>query len=159
MEEFFLGLILTLQKLNVVDQQEIDIAIAALELGVLTVLDGLDKLVGEGLGGDVNHLEGVQIPVGSIAYGLDQVGLAEAHPAVDQTGIVGGTGILGDRYGRVGGEGVVLADNEVLEGIVTSQVGVFTGGRFSDAGMSGIGRSGGGSCRRRGFFFPPAEVL
>jgi hypothetical protein len=46
-EELLLRLLFVLEKLDVVDQEHVDIAVAALKPDAPTVLDGIDELVGE----------------------------------------------------------------------------------------------------------------
>ena len=54
-EELLLRLHLALQELDVVDQQHVDVAVAALEALRLVVADGVDEVVGELLGVHVAH--------------------------------------------------------------------------------------------------------
>ncbi|MPM16706.1 hypothetical protein SDC9_63087 [bioreactor metagenome] len=54
-EELLLGLDLALEELDVVDQQHVDLAVAAPELDGVVLRDRVDELVGELLGGDVAH--------------------------------------------------------------------------------------------------------
>ena len=55
-EESFLGLIFTLEELNVIHQQNIDVSILCLELRSLVVLNCVYKVVGEFFAGDVANL-------------------------------------------------------------------------------------------------------
>ncbi|CAI8356132.1 MAG: Uncharacterised protein [Cyanobium sp. ARS6] len=83
-EELFLGVFLTFDELNVVHKDEIGGPVAVTE-GLHAVLaDGTDQIVGEGLGGDVEHL-GVWIDLKAVmADGLHEMGFAEAHPSADE---------------------------------------------------------------------------
>ena len=46
-EEGFLGLIFSGEELDVIDQQDVYIAVLSLKLGILVVLDRIDEVVGE----------------------------------------------------------------------------------------------------------------
>jgi hypothetical protein len=52
-EESLLGLIFSLQELNVVNQQNVNIPIFGLKSRASVVLDGIDEVVGELFGGNV----------------------------------------------------------------------------------------------------------
>src|SRR6185437_8445225 len=54
-EELFLRLLLVFQELNVVDEQDIDFAVAATETFGLAIADRVDEVVGELFGTDVTH--------------------------------------------------------------------------------------------------------
>ena len=87
-EELLLEPLAVLQELDVVDQQDVDVAVAPLE-GVAGVgADGVDELVEERLGGDVAHLVVLVVVVDVVADGVQQVGLAEAGRAVDEQRVV-----------------------------------------------------------------------
>jgi hypothetical protein len=55
-EELLLGLDLALEELDVVDEQHVDVSVAALEAVLAVVADRVDELVGELLTGHVAHL-------------------------------------------------------------------------------------------------------
>ena len=59
MEKLFLGGLFSYNKLHVVDEQYVDAAVLVprnfVHGGAVSVSDGVDELVGEGLGGDVEH--------------------------------------------------------------------------------------------------------
>ena len=57
-----------------------------------------------------------------VADGVHQVGLAEAHPAVQEERVVGVPGPLGDRQAGGVGEAVGRADDEVREGVAGVEV-------------------------------------
>ena len=57
-------------------------------------------------------------PRGLVAHGVEQVGLAEPHPAVDEERVVGLGGQLGDGLAGRLGELVRRADDERVEGVL-----------------------------------------
>ena len=61
--------------------------------------------------------------VGIVADGVHQVGLAKAHAAVDEQGVVCLRGHLGHRQGHRVGEPVAAAHHEGIEGVLGVQVG------------------------------------
>ena len=128
-EELLLGLDLALQELDVVDQQHVDVAVAALEPVLPVVADRVDELVGELLAGHVADLGAGVEAAHVVADGVQQVGLAQAGVAVDQQRVVGLARRLGDRdRGRVR-EPVGRADDEGLEGVLRVEPGLERGRR------------------------------
>ena len=86
MEEFFLRRFLAGDELDVVDQQHIDAAVAvAKSLGGMRA-DGIDQVIGEFFRRDVQHLLPLCLRV--VADGVQQVSLAQSHPAVQKERIV-----------------------------------------------------------------------
>ena len=150
MEELLEGLLLALEELHVVDQQHVDVPVAALE-GVAGVgVHGVDELVEEGLGGDVTHPVGRVVVVHVAGDGLEQVGLAQAGVAVDEQGVPAPGRHLGHGLGGGVGEAVGPTDHEVLEGVAGVELDVAGGwGRVAGAGRS-TGPAGPGGRHRVG---------
>ena len=122
-EELFLGPLLVGDELDVVDEEEVDPAVAGPELVDLALLDRGDELVGELLARRVDDALARELGDDLVADGVHQVGLAEADPAVQEERVVGVAGPLGDRQaGRVG-EPVGRADDEVRERVARVEVG------------------------------------
>ena len=88
-EELLLGLGLALQELDVVDQQHVDVAVAALEAVLPVVADRVDELVGELFARDVADLRAAVEAADVVADRVQQVGLAQPGLAVDQERVVG----------------------------------------------------------------------
>ena len=103
MEELFLGALLAGEELDVVDEEQVDGAIALPELRGLVVPDGRDQVVGELLAREVLDPE-VGVALGeAVADSLEQMRLAEAHASVDEQGVVRLGRRVGDRQaGRLG---------------------------------------------------------
>jgi hypothetical protein len=117
-EELLLGLGLPLQELDVVDEEHVDVAVAALEAVLPVVADRVDELVGELLARDVAHLGSVVERADVVADGVEQVGLAQPGVAVDEQRVVGLARCLGHRHGGRVREAVGRADDEGLEGVL-----------------------------------------
>ena len=120
-EELLLRLLLALQELDVVDQQHVDVAVAALEAVLPVVADRVDELVGELLAGDVAHLGAGVEAAHVVPDRVQQVGLAEPGVAVDQQRVVGLARRLGDGDRGGVGEPVGRADDEGLEDVLRVQ--------------------------------------
>ena len=116
-KEFFLRTLLASEKLDVVYQEEIDLAITLSEFDQITVLDRVDELVDEQFTGDINHLYVFLLGPNVLADGLHQVGLAKTDTAINEQRVVGARGRL--RHGESGGmrNFVVRTDHERFEGI------------------------------------------
>ena len=114
-EELFLRPLLVGDELDVVDEQQVDPPVAGAELVDLALLDRGDELVGELLAGRVDDALARELGDDLVADGVHQVGLAEAHAAVQEERVVGVARALGDRQaGRVR-EAVGRPDDEVRE--------------------------------------------
>ena len=116
-EELLLDAFLALDELDVVDEQHVDVAVAALEGDLAVIAQRVDEVVGEFLGGDVLDAHTGKQSLGVVTGRVQQVGLAEAGLAPDEERVVGAGGRLGDRQGGGMGEPVGGADDEGVEGV------------------------------------------
>ena len=114
-EELLLGPLLVGDELDVVDEEQVDPAVAGAELVDLALLDRGDELVRELLGRRVDDALARELRGDLVADGVHQVGLAEAHPAVQEERVVGVPGALRHRQARRVGEAVGRPDDEVRE--------------------------------------------
>src|SRR4029450_9653613 len=89
MEKFLLRPLLTTEKLNVVNQKKVGLAITLPEFDQITVLDRVDELVDEELPRDVDHLHVFLFRPEELADGFHQMGLAQTDAAVNKEGIIG----------------------------------------------------------------------
>ena len=72
-EEFLLGALLAGEELDVVDEEDIDVAISAAELVGARVLDGGHEVIGETLRGDVK--DAAVVSPGGVPDGVQEMGL------------------------------------------------------------------------------------
>ena len=101
-EELLHRLFLALQELDVVDEEHVDLAVAALERAGLALADRVDEVVGELLGVHVAHPHARVEVLRVVADRVQQVRLAQAGVAVDEQRVVRLGRRLGDRdRGRV----------------------------------------------------------
>ena len=137
-EELLLRAFLVLQELDVVDQQHVDVAVAAAEAVLLAVPDHVDEVVGELLRADVPDLQAGVQGLRVMPDRVQQVGLAQPGVTVDEQRVVRLGRRLGDRdRGRVR-EPVARADDERLERVLGVQPGAAEpGGRLDPARPSG----------------------
>ena len=110
------------------------------ELRHAVVADGVDDVVREALGGDVEHGHVGEQVQDLVADRMEQMCLAEAHAPVDEEGVVGLGGELGHGLARGLGELVGRADHEGVERV--------PGGQAAGAGCRRV-RAGGRGARRR----------
>ena len=122
-EELFLRPLLVGDELDVVDEEQVDPAVAGPELVDLALLDRGDELVGELLARRVDDALARELGDDLVADGVHQVGLAEADAAVQEERVVGVAGALRDRQARRVGEAVGRADDEVRERVARVDVG------------------------------------
>ena len=114
-EELLLGPLLVGDELDVVDEEEVDPPVAGPELVDLALLDRGDELVRELLGRRVDDALARELGGDLVADGVHQVGLAEAHAAVQEERVVGVARALRHRQARRVGEAVGRPDDEVRE--------------------------------------------
>ena len=117
MEELFLESLFALDELDVVDEEHVDVAVSAAEVGRRVLADRVDVLVEERLGGDVAHLVVLVVGVHVVPDGVQQVGLAKAGRPVDEQRVVAASGRLGHAQGGGERELVGRALDEGLEGV------------------------------------------
>src|SRR5690606_13866937 len=117
-EELLLRRLLVRQELDVVDQEDVHLAVALAEAVALAVADGVDELVGELLRADVPHARARVEAARVVPDRVQQVRLAEARLPIDEEGVVrlGRRLRDGDR-GRVR-EPVGRADHERVEEVL-----------------------------------------
>ena len=127
MEEAFHRLLLVADELNVVDEEDVELAVAAVErldLGVIRLIEAnrVNELVRELFGVNVADLQVGHHRQRVVADGLQQVRLAQPGVAVDKEGIERRSRALGGRQGRGVRETVRGADHEGIEGELWVQV-------------------------------------
>ena len=141
-EELLLESFLALHELDVVDEQHVDVAVAALEVGDRVGTDAVDVLVQERLGAHVAHDVVLVVVVHVVADGVQQVRLAETRRAVDEQRVVAAPRGLGHAE-RCGERELVRRSlHEGLEGVPRVQAGeverlvAMVGGRRHPAAAS-----------------------
>ena len=103
------------EELDVVDEQDVDVAVRGLEGLDRAALERADELVGEGLGGRVEHGHPAAVVAHVVGDRVQQVGLAEPGRPADEQRVVGQPGHLGDGERGGVGEPVAVADDELVE--------------------------------------------
>ena len=136
-KELFLGALFLSEELDVVDQQDVDIAELVAKAGHLVVAQRVDHLVGELLAGDVADGSLRKALFYFMPNSLHQVGFAHSDATVEEEWVVGLGWPL--RYGLAGGVGklVAAADDEGVEGVARIQL---RGAVPIEAGLGGRGR-------------------
>ena len=117
MEEFLLRRGLSRDELYVVDHEHIDGAQPVAQLLAGALGDGVDQLICEVFGGDVEQLRVRIVPVNMVADGVHQVRLAQSRAAVEKERIVGVGRELGHGEGRRMGKAVRSAHDEGIESV------------------------------------------
>src|SRR6266545_3972040 len=136
-EELLLGALLARDELDIVDQEEIDVAVFAAELGGAIVADRVDQFVGEALRGEIEQAQRGVEAADLVADGVQEVSLPQSYSAVDEQGVVGRGRQFGNCLARRLGELVRVADDERVEGIPGREPG---GRRWSRGVARGAGR-------------------
>ena len=84
MEKFFLCPFFFGNKLNIVDQQHVNVPVFVAEFLVFVVLDGQDQLIGEGFAGYIKHLRRWILIQYKVRDGMHQVGFAQPGVSVQK---------------------------------------------------------------------------
>ena len=106
-EELLGGLVLSFQELDVLEQQDVHLAVAPFEGRQVRALEGGHELAGERLRRRVADLESADAERDVVADRLDEVRLADACVAIDEERVVCLAGELCD--GQAGGMGKAVA--------------------------------------------------
>ncbi len=125
MEKFFLGRFLAGNKLDIVDQQDIDLAIALAEGRGIMRADRIDQVVGELFGRDVQYLQ--TLLVSGVADGMQQVCFSKTHPAIQEQRVVGFGRVIGDSLAGGVRQAVAGPHHKVFEGVACIQGGIGRG--------------------------------
>ena len=121
-EELLLELLGALEELDVVDEQHVDLAVAAFEAGHALRAHRVDELVHHRLGRDVADALAREQLAHVMADRVQQVGLAEPGRAVDEQRVVGTGRALGHRQRGGVREAVRRADDELVERVAGIQL-------------------------------------
>src|SRR5882724_4567480 len=115
MEKFLLRPLLATEKLNVVNQKKVGLAITFPEFYQIAVLYRIDELVDEQLTREVNDLHVFPFRPDELADGLHQMGLAQTDAAVNEKRIVRTRRRLRDSETGCMRDFVIRADDERFE--------------------------------------------
>jgi hypothetical protein len=140
-EELFLCPVLARDELDVVDEEHVDGAVLVTEGGQAIEADGVDHLVDEAIGRDVQQVQAAAVPgLDVVPDGVHEVRLAQAHAAIQEERVVALGGDLGHRARRGVGELIGGADDEALECVLGVEDG--EGRRFLVGRRRGFGLRG-----------------
>ena len=122
MEELLLGRFLAGDELDIIDQQYVDRAVFFTERLCGVRADGVDHVVGEFLGGDIQHIQPAL--VAGVADGMKQVRLAKSDTPVQEQGVIGTRRFFRHRQAGGVGQAVPRADDKRIEVITRVQADV-----------------------------------
>ncbi len=143
MEERVLGGVFTPEKLDVINEENIDLAISLIKRRHLVCRDRIDVVVGEFFARHIANLHSGEESLCVVTNGMEKVCFAESRAAVDKEGVVGlGGGFADGERGRVG-ESVGRPDDEVVECVLGVEPGLASGNRHGGWAGGGHGNLGG----------------
>ena len=125
MEELLLRPLLVRQLIDVVDDEEVHVAVPVPEVLQVPPLDGGDEMVGEGFAAQVEYADVGEPRDNLVGDGLHEVRLAQAHGSMDEEGVEGVSRGFHHGLRRRLGQAVRRADDEVLEGVIGIERDVF----------------------------------
>src|SRR4029079_18799397 len=149
-EKLLLGAVLVGKELDVIDQEQVERVVEALEFIKRLLLVGAHHVRDVLLGMRVAHLRLFALGGQMVADGLQQVSLSQSYAAIDEKRVVGNPGVLGDLDCGRAGELVCLSGNEAVEREIAVEPGTLVMRRrvVRDSGRT-RGSPGGGTARRR----------
>ena len=115
MEKFLLRGFLAGDKLDIIDEEEVRVAVFVAEFVVAALLQGGDELVGELVALDIDDVVAGMIFMHDAGDGIQQMRLAEAGRAVNEQRVIRFRRIVGDRDGRRVRKAVGRADDEIIK--------------------------------------------
>ena len=115
MEKFLLRGFLAGDKLDIVDEEQVRIAVFVAELVVAAFLQGGDQLVGKLIALDIDDVVAGMIFMNDARDRVEQVCLAEAGRTVDEKRVIRLRRIVGDGDGCGVRKAVGRADNKIIE--------------------------------------------
>ena len=120
-KEGLLGLVFALQELDIVNQQDVYLAVFGLKCAGAVVLNGVDEVVGELFAGYVANLDSWIKAQRVVADRVQEVGLAQPRVSIDKQRVIGLCRGLGHcERGRVG-ESVRGSGHEVVKVVLGVQ--------------------------------------
>src|ERR1700741_3946579 len=116
-EELFLSALLAGDKLDVVDEQDVDRMEAVAEADHAVEAEGINHFNGELFGADIAEAHGGILLLGQVPGGGHEVGLAHAHAAVEEERVVGFRRLLGYGAGTGMSELIGFSDDKAFKGV------------------------------------------
>ena len=117
MEKFILRRLFFTEKLNVIDEQHVNLAVFFTERVAFAGADGIDELIHEGLGRYIEYVLIRIVVQYMIADRVQKVRLAKAGIAPDKQRVVGISGPVGNGQAGVIGQLIMCSFNKGFEGI------------------------------------------
>lgn len=108
-EKFFLGAFFICQEVDIVDHEDIDMAIFFAEGGERFVLDGIDKLIGELFAGEVGDFGIFFVGENGVTDAVEEVCFAQTAGAVDKERVIFAGRSFSDGFGGCVGKFVIGA--------------------------------------------------
>ena len=129
-EEFILRTLLAGNKLNIVHEKQVSMAVFIAEFHIFALLQGGDQFVGELVAFDINDLGVGTLAVDLAGDGIEQMGLAETAGAIEKQGIVALMQSVGHRHRGGVGEAVGGAYHKAVKGVFfIEEEGVISAGK------------------------------
>ena len=127
MEKFFLGALLTYNKLNIVDQQHVNVSVFIPEFGrsrvaLRTASNGFNQIVRKFFTCYINNLCLLVIVNHIPGDGVHEMRFSESRASVDKKRIIGFSRRFGHRERRGMSKIIVRADNKRIKGIFRIQI-------------------------------------
>ena len=128
MEKLFLGTFFSYNKLDIIDEQDINITVSISEFcdrRVISISDGLDQFVGKCLWSDIENLQFRMFRLYKMRNSMHQVSFTQSGAAINKERIVDFTWWFRNGKGSGMSKAVIASDDESVKSIVRIQVWIF----------------------------------
>ena len=147
-KEFFLGAVFTAEKLDVVNQQQIQGVVVALEVVERLVLIGSNHIGNILFGVDITDLALRRMRAQMIADGVNHMCFAKADTTIDKQRVIGCPRFFGDLPGGSAGQIIGFAGNKSVKREIGIQSRNIANRCGTGSGRFGRGNRGEGECCR-----------
>ena len=122
-KELFLESVFAFEELDVINKQDVVLAVAAFELGGGVITNGVDKLAEQGLGRDVTDSIRAVVLGHVVSDRLEQVRLAQTRMTMNEQWVIRARWRLCDRESRGVSKAIGGTSDEALEGVASVDYG------------------------------------
>jgi len=143
MEKLLLTLLAFAEKLDVVDDEDIDAPMLILEIGQPALFNRADKTVDELFAAQKADGQIAVVFAGGMADGMKKMSFAQSHAAVQKEGVVNCAGILTDGNAAGMCQAIAGTDDEIVKRIIGMQT------QTVQRSREGAGFGGDGACRMK----------
>ncbi len=127
MEKLLLRALLAGDELDVVDEQDLSVAVFISKVLCCVCANRLHQIIGEGFGGDIEHAQSPSI--GGLADSVEKVGFAQPYTAIDKERIISASRRLRHSLGSGLSQAITRTDDKIVKRVDYIQARIGSRGR------------------------------